>query len=235
MDPSKVIQTYKTCKLNHHKTGNDTYALGEVWKKVTKKDELENAHDAIIDCRAQMDILCSKEFKAFRNKTNSIKTIAEILSTKEQNELKKDGESVRPVHKPWSELLNPFSWKPGRRNTYSGPRGSGRAGASASITSLISTTSSLAIIFFSFFPLSVFKKITRETKRYAYEDNVEETEVTDRDGKPKKKKRLLPTKKTRGDGVRKRASKEPVEFDITLGYVIAWIGVLILHGALGED
>ena len=34
MDPSLVIQFYKTCKLNHQKTGNDTYALGEVWKKV---------------------------------------------------------------------------------------------------------------------------------------------------------------------------------------------------------
>ena len=48
-----------------------------------------------------------------------------------------------------------------------------------------------------------------------------------------KKKRLLPSKKKRGNGVRKRASKESVKFPITLGFVIAWIGVLILHGAMG--
>lgn len=100
-----------------------------------------------------MDILCSKEFRPFLNKTNSIKTIAKIISKKEQNELKKDSESVRPVHKLWRELLNPFSWIPSKGDSYS--------------------------------------------------------------------------------GVRKRATKEPVEFPITLGFVIAWIGVLILHGAMG--
>ena len=52
-------------------------------------------------------------------------------------------------------------------------------------------------------PIVGLQKITRETQRYAYEDNVEETEVTDRDGKKMKKKRLLPSKKKRGDGVRK--------------------------------
>jgi len=57
--------------------------------------------------------------------------------------------------------------------------------------------------------------------------------VTDRDGKKMKKKRLLPSKKRRGKNVQKRASKEAVEFPITLGFVIAWIGIIILHGALG--
>jgi len=60
MDPSKVIDNYKTCKLNHAKTGKDTYALGEVWKNLMKKEELENAHDSIDDCRAQMDIICRR-------------------------------------------------------------------------------------------------------------------------------------------------------------------------------
>ena len=159
MDPSSVIQTYKSCKLNHQRTGNDTYALGEVWKVVTKKDELEKAHDAIVDCRAQMDVLCSKEFKAYLNKTNSIKTIAEIISKKEQNELKKDTESIRPVHKPWKELLNPFSWTPNKEDSYSGHSGSGQAGPSNSITTLIATTTSLAVIFFAFFRCQSLRRL----------------------------------------------------------------------------
>jgi hypothetical protein len=85
-------------------------------------------------------------------------------------------------------------------------------------------------------PLSFFQQVTKMTDKYYYRDWVMEKEQLDRDGNVKKKK-ILKACTAETPGARHRARKDTsYSFTITVGYVIAWIGLLVLQGAhFGSD
>ena len=229
MDPSIVIKHYSSCQLNTKISKLESYELGTVWKYISKKN-LNGAHDSLVDTKAQTDIVTHKHFVPFLNKTKSYKTIHDIFTATEQSQIKKCMESSRDVHKPWSELNeNSESWKPRHQDTYAGPYGGGNRGPSSKIIEIAQKpTSTLATIFFALFPISIFKAIVKHTDIYAYKAYVKSCSSLDRDGKPMKKKHFVACNRKDKDA-RHRASEE---FKITLGYIIAWFGILIYHGAL---
>ena len=69
LDPLKVIKQYKTCKLNSNHSKLDNFALGEVYRYITRRD-LDNQHNSLVDCQAQTLIVTDKMFFPFINKTH---------------------------------------------------------------------------------------------------------------------------------------------------------------------
>ena len=174
MDPMKVINNYKTCRLNPSKSKVDNMSLGTIYKYVTE-NELQNAHFSLVDAKAQTAVVCFKYFIQFINKTISIKTIDGILQRKEQLEIQKSIESTRPVHHPWIELTSisnsDFEWTTPRSNQYVGTYGRGKHGPSNAVTEVARTSKLLEDIFFFFFlvPISLFQKIVSFSNYYAFE------------------------------------------------------------------
>ncbi len=62
---------------------------------------LENAHDSMVDAKAQSDVLTDARFVPFMNCSNSIQLITEMFSKSQQNEWRKEIEPCCPVHAPW--------------------------------------------------------------------------------------------------------------------------------------
>ncbi len=101
LDPLKVLKHYKSCSLHPSKTSN----LQSVYKYVTGTDLIE-AHNSIIDCKAQTAIVGSGMFYSFVDKTKSIFLIDYMFSKRQQSEMKKRLKLTKPVHEPWIELSN---------------------------------------------------------------------------------------------------------------------------------
>jgi len=80
--------------------------------------------------------------------------------------------------------------------------------------------------------VSVFQKIREWTDVYAYSQPVKAVKVNNRD--LSRKIRFIPCSK-RDVGATTRAEKENYKYQITLGFIIAWTGVLILHGAISDS
>lgn len=142
-------------------------------------------------------------------------------------------ESSREVHEPWEELDETSKpWSPPSESSYTGFASGGRWGASNIMINTAKKTNylCLAVLFLILFPLQVFQLIAKETNRYVYEDWVKECDMVDRDGRKMKKKNFIACKK-KEKGARHRADKEGTKFKITPGYIIAWIAILIYHGA----
>jgi hypothetical protein len=67
---------------------------------------LENAHDSMVDAKAQSDVLTDARFVPFINHSNSIKLITEMFLKTQQNEWRKEIEPSHPVHAPWVEFMH---------------------------------------------------------------------------------------------------------------------------------
>ena len=93
---------------------------------------------------------------------------------------------------------------------------------------------SLLDIFFFIFPESVFEQISEWTDVYAYLQPVKAVKVNNRDGNVSRKKRFIPCSK-RNVGATTRAENENCKYEITVGFIIAWTGVIILHGAISDS
>jgi hypothetical protein len=115
IDPCHVISKYKSCGLNETKTKMQGHSLGVVWSYFHGRQCLENAHDSIVDAKAQTDVLIAARFVPFINHSNSIQLISEMFSKTQQNEWRKEMEPCRPVHAPWVDLTHdntPLQWEP---------------------------------------------------------------------------------------------------------------------------
>ncbi len=73
-------------------------ALGVVWSYIHGGLCPENAHDSIVDAKAQTDVLIDARFVPFINRSNSIQLISEMCSKTQQNKWRKGTEPSRPVH-----------------------------------------------------------------------------------------------------------------------------------------
>ena len=90
-------------------------------------------------------------------------------------------------------------------------------------------------------PLTFFSQVAKWTHKYCYEDWVVESFGKDRDGDAKRVRHFedVPAQIERGvpyPGRRHRADKEKKKYTITTGFVLCWMGMLILQGAhFGAD
>ena len=79
---------------------------------------LNGAHDALVDVKAQSEIITSTRFIPYIDKTKSIRFVEEIFSQAKTRDMLKSMESIRPVHEPWSW----FELQPDDDVTYTAPR-----------------------------------------------------------------------------------------------------------------
>ena len=168
MDPLDVIRRYKSCKYHPSKSKLHSLSLSSVYKYHTG-NELVNAHNSLYDAQAQIEIVTSPNFIEFIDKSNSICSVEDIFTKKQQNEIRKIMEPTRPVHLPWVELRDgDEGWSPPIRDSYEGPQAGGKLGPSSAITYVARTKRKLLDIFFFLFPMSLIHTITHETDKYAY-------------------------------------------------------------------
>jgi hypothetical protein len=131
MDPLEIIKAYQ-CPLNPNKSKLDSLELGVVYQFITGQN-LNGAHDALVDVKAQTTVITSQQFKDFIDKKKSIQLVENIFTAAEQREMKKKAEPLCPVHKPWRELIegDDFSYTPSRTDRYTGSSGGANWGPSS--------------------------------------------------------------------------------------------------------
>lgn len=196
MDPCKVIKQYESCKIHANHSKLDCFSLGEIYRFITNT-ELENAHNSLVDCKAQTTVVTDKAFLPFIDKTNSIRLVSEIFSHAEKREMLREAEPSRPVHDPWKELIpgESFQWNPPRKNMYLQHSGGGRLGPSNGIKSAAMKNKSILDIFLFLIPLSLVHKIATYSNYYAYTEPVKLSETHDKDGNRAKKKMYVKCKR----------------------------------------
>ncbi len=61
----RVIAKYKSCPLNETKLKTRGHALGVMWSFINDGQCLENAHNSMVDAKAQSDVLTDARFVPF--------------------------------------------------------------------------------------------------------------------------------------------------------------------------
>jgi hypothetical protein len=89
LDPKKVIEEYKRCPLHKSRSKLESNELGCVWKYIYGQN-LNGAHDALEDAKAQTDIVSSKYFVDYINCRKSIRFIEDIFSRADQRDMAKE-------------------------------------------------------------------------------------------------------------------------------------------------
>ena len=82
--PLRVIKKYKGCKLNTTKSKFYSLELGAVWKYIKGRENLNGAHDSLVDAMAQTDILIFESFTTYIDRGLSIQLIHDIFSKTQQ-------------------------------------------------------------------------------------------------------------------------------------------------------
>ena len=167
MDPLEVIKNYRSCSLHPSKSKLDSLELGVVYKYITG-DNLNGAHDSLVDVKAQTIVITSCRFMPHIDKTKSIRLIDEMFSKAETRDMLKGMESLRPVHEPWVELVegDDFEYTPHREDRYTGPEGGAEWGPSSEMLQL-ARAGNLADMFLNIFTRDTLKFVANRTKDYA--------------------------------------------------------------------
>lgn len=152
MDPKYVIKKYTGCKLTEEKraaeakkNGTTTpvgYGLGVLYCYVTGKEELDGAHDALVDCEAQMKVVTDKRFLPYMDKANSILTFDEMWAAKRKRRAKVLEETTRPTPTGWEDNSKK-SWKVPWAHSYSGQCGGPNHGPTSELTTHLQSEGSL--------------------------------------------------------------------------------------------
>ena len=240
LDPYRVISHYTKCPINKKISKIESYSLGEVWKYLDpQKRNLNGAHNSLIDVIAQGEIFIHESMHAYINRSKSIQHIDEIFSKAVINAWKKTMEPLREVHSPWKEIKVTDEhynkkWEPRGEDTYTSSAGGPKYGPTNKMQTAATNTKDLADLFLVIIPLAVLTQIAKYTKKYAYDDWVVEKPVKYlATGEFKKRPVLHPSKET-DEGARRRC--KTVAYEITAGYVLAFLGILIVMGAhFGSD
>jgi hypothetical protein len=156
LDPYKIITEYKSCPFHQSKSKLEKLELGAVWKHLMGQN-LNGAHNSLVDVRAQTDIVTSTQFLPFIDRAKSIRPIDEIFSRATQRLMAKELEPSRPVHEPWVEFdeTNNIEWEPRQVDTYSGSQAGGRCGPSNGAETAV--RSGLVSLFFFICPIKMFE------------------------------------------------------------------------------
>ena len=67
-DQREIISHYTGCKINPRHSKLEGLSLEAVWCFVNSKLELLNAHDSLVDARAQADVLFDNRMNIYRDK-----------------------------------------------------------------------------------------------------------------------------------------------------------------------
>jgi hypothetical protein len=67
VDPCRVITKYKPCQLNKSKLKTRGHALGILWSFINNGQSLEDAHNSIVDAKAQTNVLTDNRLVSFIN------------------------------------------------------------------------------------------------------------------------------------------------------------------------
>ena len=231
IDPYQCIRSYKSCKFNPTKSKLESLSLSSVYKYAFGY-ELSNAHDSIFDVKAQTKIVLHKNFQHIYAMKNSIKPISCIFNTKTKNRVMKLMEPERPVHGNWKADEEAGNWKTPSSNRYlGGSQGGGKYGPSNQIMNLASKEScELIDIYLAYADLSLWKTIAKCSQKYANEDWVSVVNSNSNNSNTIGKRNRLKLCNMDSIGARHRQSGKRT-WDFTTGYVIAWHGSLIYHGA----
>ncbi len=245
LNPLKVLNHYKSCPLHPSKTKLESSNLKLVYKYITGTD-LIGAHNIIIDCKAQTAIIENGMIYSFVDKTKYIFLIDYLFSKHEQRKMKTRLKPAKPVHEQWIELNNnddPSMWELIWNDTYSRPEGGPKCGPSSAMQNAVCTSNdSLVPLFLLIFPISLLNHIVIETNRYAYMHWVYPKNRLDHDGNTINSMYLAPIQQSKHsfkqpipDATRHCANKEQKKYPITLYFVLAWLGILIIMGGTFVD
>ena len=236
LDPYKVVSEYKTCPFHPSKSKLEKLELGAVWKHLMGQN-LNGAHNSLVDVKAQTDIVTSQQFLPFIDRCKSIRPMDELFSRATQRQMAKELEPSRPVHEPWVEFdeHNTLDWERRRDDTYNGSQAGGRCGPSNGAEAA-AKEGGLVSLFFFIFPIKIFEGIAIATERYAYKEWVIPKPRRDKDGNITKRPIFVPwicrgQRDKRPAEARHRADCSEFKPKVTIEYVLAWIGILILSGA----
>ena len=213
-----------------------------MWKFVNDGRNLNGAHNSLVNGKAQTDILISRGYVPFINRSASIQNVDAIFSATQQKDWRKELEPFRPVHSPWVEQTkeNNFEWRPPEDDSYTGFAGGPLVGPTTYVQGIAMRTQNLASIFLAILPLTFFSKVSELTDKYCYKDWVVEKTATDSDGNLKKRP-YLKTVPAMTDGQptpgrHHRMDCNQDKWKITPGFVICWVAIIIIQGAhFGSD
>jgi hypothetical protein len=226
-DPYRVIKHYKTCELNPQTTG-ENLVLGTVYRIVTGGD-LDNAHNSLFDALDQKTVMLDQHhLQKFFDTKVSIQPIEDALSAKERNETKQWDELTRPVPNGLVKETagDETEWEPLPAHSYFGREGGPKHGPSKPARdAAMAPDAKIMVLFLFLIPLELLKRIVEHTHNYARCDFVRPVGATDQNGKARKKCGI------NDEGARHKTTKGLATVSMTVGYLLAWIGMLIAIGA----
>jgi hypothetical protein len=234
MDPMLVIKGHKRCQLNPLCTKEENIKLGTVYEYLFKKP-IENAHNSLADAKAQTKIMLHEYFLPFIDRTKSIKHIDDIWGQKIKRAAKTASEPTRPVPVPWKADDDMETWEPPSLFDFKGKKSAGASAEAKAVCAGKDSQDALIELWFTIFTIDLCNEIVHETNRYAFDDWVLPMDRIDRDGKQTKRKYWKHVSDY-VDGARHRVLKEPLIrkgklFQATVGFLIAWHGLLIYYAA----
>jgi hypothetical protein len=232
MDPCYVIEHYTRCPLNPLRTKIGSTAMGNIYKYLFGQ-ELANAHNSLVDAKAQTKIILHKTFLPFMNEQYSIKLLDDVWNRKVQAQAKVASEPTRPVPEPWKADEEMETWNLPPQFQYNGPP----PGAKSKVKTAIrgkDDFEALKELWLLIYNREIMQFVAKETMRYAYDDWVLPTDRPNRDGNASKRKywKHVPVYV---DGARHRIDESIVtkdkRWDVTVGFLTAWHGLLLYSGA----
>ena len=112
---------YTGCSFNSMHSKLDSIELGMLRQHI-KRENLNGAHNFLVDAKAQADILAPPVFVPHINKNQSIQEIDSIFSKTQVREWQKEIKPLHPIHAPWIDLSakNSIPWEPTSNDRYTG-------------------------------------------------------------------------------------------------------------------
>jgi len=173
LDPQAVTTAYTGCKFNSNHSKLESYGLETVWcYYAMQQEQLSNAHNSLVDCKAQMDIVLHGHFQNYIDKKKSVTTFDEIWSAKRKRHSEVSSEATRKVPPGWTEDSTttwqiPYHMECG--NAGNAPK---KSQPSAAVKAVIASQQNTPLVnlFLFFFSLPLLEEIAKATNFYATEE-----------------------------------------------------------------
>ena len=154
LDPYKAIDKCVGCRLNTKHSGLKSYSLSSVYEYVCKCS-LSNAHCSLIDAKAQVKVILSKEFRTIWRKKNFVKYVSEMFSAKDKRRIDALNEHNRAVNKAWKcgSQMDDYHL-PDEYKYFGGSQGGIESKPSAHIIDMVTNGCSIVDLFLEYVSLS---------------------------------------------------------------------------------
>ena len=210
-----MIDNYKSCKLHPSKSG--VLGLAEVWCFCKGETELDGAHDALTDVKAQMDVVIDDRFWSFIDRKVGWELLESIWVAKRERVSKQQQEAVRNVPIGWDCGDEIKSWTLHNKKNFTSSEGGPLGGPSSKVLDAISNSNhdnstKLANLFLFYFQKDLLSTIASETNRYGNEDWVKPQQASTAGGEGGKKKVILVPCKSNDEGAKHRYQRAQDEW-----------------------